>query len=81
MKRTLKRELKVLEIVEGEAFGGWDAPGLKACLTAGVTRRTLVSMGCACGRNLLFVESLCRGRDRGTKGALTFWICALKMLA
>ena len=28
MKRTLKRELKVLEIVEGEAIGGWYAPRL-----------------------------------------------------
>lgn len=72
MKRTLKRELKVLEIVEGEVFGGWDAPGLKAVLTDCVMRRTLVSMGYACRRNLLFVESLCCGRDRGTKGALTF---------
>jgi hypothetical protein len=72
MKRTLKRELKVLEIVEGEAIGGCYVPGLSAVLTGGVRRRERVSMGWACGRNLLFVESLCRGPDRGTKGALTF---------
>ena len=45
MKRTLKRELKVLEIVEGEVFGGRNAPGLKAVLTDCVMRQTLVSMG------------------------------------
>jgi hypothetical protein len=42
----------VLEIVEGEAIGGRDASGLEASLTGCVTRRTLVSMGYACRRNL-----------------------------
>ena len=39
MKRTLKRELKVLEIVGGEAIGGCDAAGLEAAPPGCAMRR------------------------------------------
>ena len=42
----------MLEIVEGEAISGRSALGLEASPPGRVTRRVLVSMGYACGRNL-----------------------------
>ncbi len=47
MKRTLKRELKVLEIVEGEEIGGRGCARACPGPWAGRLRRALVSVGCA----------------------------------
>ena len=45
MKRTLKRELKVLEIVEGEEIGSLGCAQAYAGLTAGCMCWALVSIG------------------------------------
>ena len=45
MKRTLKRELKVLEIVEGEEIGTSGCAQAYACLTVRCMRWALVSIG------------------------------------
>jgi hypothetical protein len=70
MKRTLKRELKVLEIVEGEEIGSLGCAQAYAGLTAGCMCWVLVSIGWPGGTSVAFVGRPCRLDDRGTKGAL-----------
>ncbi len=83
MKRTLKRELKVLEIVEGEGIGSRrctqaDVGNLSA--TGTECRPTSIVRG---GRRAGFASGLCLPVDRGTIRALfePFGSCALWMLA
>jgi hypothetical protein len=59
MKRTLERELKVLEIVEGEAIGRQECPaGLGVPFWFTRHRAGLVSRGCVGGRSVGIVPSL-----------------------
>ncbi len=57
MKRTLKRELKVLEIVEGEVIGSCGCAQAYAVLTARCMRWVLVSIGYWSGINPSFDKS------------------------
>jgi hypothetical protein len=82
MKRTLKRESKVLEIVEGEAFGGcWMRP----CRKPSLARRRQASGAGQCGlaarEKPFHVESLWRAAGRGNSGRSDTLICALMALA
>ena len=65
MKRTLKRELKVLEIVEREAIGCSCAARPRVIPWGGFWCGPLASVGRACGTNAGDAPRRCRAPGRG----------------
>ena len=71
MKRTLKRELKVLEIVEGEGIGSRRCARADVGILVGYWCRVPVSIDCA-GRekSRICLRPMPSGRSRNHQGAL-----------
>ena len=82
MKRTLKRELKVLEIVEGEGIGGCGCSRAYGARQRLCMHRVPVSIGCSGGIKAAFCRPpMPPGRSRSKGTPVCLQISALTMLA